>query len=175
MSFTEAVRAGFRNWSVINARASRSEYWWWALFLFLGSTGIALLVGVFAAGTRSSGYGGAAVISLLFLLAAVIVVVPTLTVGIRRLHDTGRSAWWLLLGLVPYVGAFILLVFYCLDGTQGPNAWGDRPGGTVPGSRHPGVPLIGVAEELKKLDELRTAGTISDQEFARQRARLLPE
>jgi hypothetical protein len=112
---------------------------------------------------------------LVLLVASLVIFVPSLTLTIRRLHDTGRSGWWLLIALIPYLGGLILLVFMCLDGTPGPNNWGDRPGGNLPGHRPSGAPLIGVADELHKLEGLRAAGTISDEEFARQRGRLLPE
>ena len=53
--------------------------------------------------------------------------IPSLAVAIRRLHDTDRSGWWLLIGLVPIVGAFILLYFYVIEGTRGPNRFGPDP------------------------------------------------
>jgi uncharacterized membrane protein YhaH (DUF805 family) len=55
--------------------------------------------------------------------------VPSLAVAFRRLHDTGRSAWWILIALVPFVGAIVLLVFTCLDSTPGPNQFGQNPKG----------------------------------------------
>ena len=174
MSFTEAVRAGFRNWNRLDGRASRSEYWWWALFLLLAGLGPVFVFAILAAALP---YDSAVLLSgllgLLLLAFFVVTIVPSFTVAVRRLHDTDRSGWWLLIGLLPYLGGFILLIFYILDGTAGPNRYGDRPGGNVPGA--PAHPLIGVADELRKLEELRAAGTISDAEFARQRARLLPE
>jgi uncharacterized membrane protein YhaH (DUF805 family) len=60
----------------------------------------------------------------LFYLA---ILLPGLGVSIRRLHDTGRSGWWLLIGLVPFVGGITLLVFTCLDSAPGANAYGPNP------------------------------------------------
>jgi uncharacterized membrane protein YhaH (DUF805 family) len=174
MSFTDAVRAGFHNWNIVNGRASRSEYWWWALFLFLGSLGATFVLAAIAGGTRSAGAGAIGIAGVVLVVAYLIVLVPSITLTVRRLHDTGRSGWWLLISLIPYLGGLILLVFMCLDGTPGPNSWGNRPGGNVPGHTAPGAPLIGVADELHKLEALRVAGTISDEEFARQRQKLLP-
>ena len=175
MSFADAVRAGFHNWNVVNSRASRSEYWWWALFLFLGSLGATFILVGFAGATRSAGVGGVGIAALVLGVAYLIIFVPSFTLTVRRLHDTGRSGWWILISLIPYLGGLILLIFMCLDGTPGPNAWGNRPGGNVPGHSAAGAPLIGVADELHKLEALRAAGTISEEEFARQRRKLLPE
>jgi uncharacterized membrane protein YhaH (DUF805 family) len=175
MSFVDAVRSGFQKWNTFAGRSSRSEYWWWALFTFLTVLGVAVVGGVAAAATGGSGSsGGQAAFTLLALIWFLVIVLPTLSVSARRLHDTNRSAWWLLVNLVPYVGSIILLVIYCLDGSPGPNRFGPRPGGNLATYRGD-APLIGVADELKKLDELKAAGTISQAEFDRQRARLLPE
>ncbi|MDG4768408.1 DUF805 domain-containing protein [Solwaraspora sp. WMMD406] len=54
-------------------------------------------------------------------------LLPSLAVGVRRLHDTDRSGWWLLIALIPIVGAIVLLVFFVLDGTHGPNRFGPDP------------------------------------------------
>ncbi len=170
MGFDEAVRSGFRKWNKTGGRALRSEYWWWYLFGLLSILGSAIVGEV--VGLRN-GAGGALVV-----IAVMILFVPSFTVGIRRLHDTNRSGWWLLLNFLPYVGSFVLFAFSCLNGSPGPNRFGERPGGNLPTYR-PEAPmikeasLIGVADELRKLDELRTAGTISTAEFDRQRARLL--
>jgi uncharacterized membrane protein YhaH (DUF805 family) len=75
-----------------------------------------------------SGIGGIGLILLgIFALA---ILIPSLAVQVRRLHDTDRSGWWILLGVVPiinYIGAIVLLVFYCLEGTRGPNRFGEDP------------------------------------------------
>jgi uncharacterized membrane protein YhaH (DUF805 family) len=67
--------------------------------------------------------------SLLILALVLAFFVPGIAVGIRRLHDTGRSGWWLLISLVPLVGGIILLVFLVTDGTKGPNEYGPDPKG----------------------------------------------
>jgi len=54
-------------------------------------------------------------------------IVPSIAVAIRRLHDTNKTGWFLLLGLIPFVGAIILLVFYIMEGTNGPNEYGAAP------------------------------------------------
>lgn len=180
MGFSDAVRSGFRNWNKPQGRSSRSEYWWWVLFYVLAVIAFALIASLVAAvvaggSAARSPNAFASVLALLIVIWTVVLIAPTLAVSIRRLHDTDRSGWWLLLNFVPYVGSLILLVIYCLDGSPGPNRFGPRPGGNLATYRAQGGPLIGVADELRKLDELKAAGTISQAEFDRQRARLLPE
>jgi uncharacterized membrane protein YhaH (DUF805 family) len=132
MSFSEAVRSVFRKWNKTDGRASRSEYWWFVLFTIIAPFAFAVVLALL--GTLLGSIGGAllaGVLSIVFVVAALFVIIPTLTVSIRRLHDTNRSGWWLLLNLIP-VGSLILLIFYVLDGTHGPNNYGDRPGGNQP-------------------------------------------
>lgn len=129
MGFQEAVRSGFRRWSETSGRSSRSEYWWWILFNILLLFGAALVFGVIGAASRTVAQLGA----LAFAVAFLVLIIPTFTLSIRRLHDTNRSGWWLLVNLIPYLGSFILLILYCIDGTPGPNRFGDRPGGNLSG------------------------------------------
>jgi len=93
MTFGESIRTCFSKYAVFDGRASQSEFWWWFLFTFLASA---------AAGIVSQPLAG------LFSLG---VLLPSLAVGARRLHDTDRSGWFLLLWFVPIVGWIILLVF----------------------------------------------------------------
>lgn len=119
MSFGEAVRAGFRNWSDFGGRASRTEYWLWTLAMI----GIYLLLTVVVAAADSS------ILALALVAWVVIVFIPTLSIFVRRLHDVGRSGWWWLIGIIPF-GSFVLLVFTFLDSTPGPNRWGPPPRGS---------------------------------------------
>ena len=73
-------------------------------------------------GAGASFHGG--VLTIVFWLAT---LVPSIAVGVRRLHDTDRSGWWLLIGLIPLAGAIVLLVFNLLEGTRGPNRFGPDP------------------------------------------------
>ncbi len=84
MSFGEAIKSGFRNYVTFSGRATRSEYWYWTLFMVLGSVGAFIL---------DSGLGTFGMLGGLFALA---MFLPANAVSVRRLHDTGRSAWWLL-------------------------------------------------------------------------------
>jgi uncharacterized membrane protein YhaH (DUF805 family) len=110
-----------KKYAVFNGRSRRAEYWFFLLFNIIISVVLSLLDA--ALGT-SSGEGGAGVLSGVYSLA---VLIPGIAVSIRRLHDTDRSGWWLLLAFVPCVGGIILLVFMAQEGTQGPNQYGENP------------------------------------------------
>ena len=71
-------------------------------------------------------------LGLLSGLYSLAVLLPSIAVAVRRLHDTDRSGWWFLIGFVPIVGGIILLVFYVLEGTRGPNRFGPDPKTTTP-------------------------------------------
>lgn len=99
MNFQESIKVCFSKYADFTGAASRSEYWWFALATFLGSA---------AASTINQTLGA------LFSLA---VLLPSLAAAARRLHDTGRTAWWLLIGLVPLVGLIVLIVLLAQPGT----------------------------------------------------------
>ncbi|WP_319462380.1 DUF805 domain-containing protein [Micromonospora sp. RTP1Z1] len=123
MSFTAAIRSVLTQYVGFTGRARRSEYWWFALFTVLVGLAAAILDGVLGT-TLGSGRGSTGVIGIIVNLA---LLLPTLAVAMRRLHDTDRSGWWLLIGLVPIVGAIVLLVFFVLDSTPGTNRFGANP------------------------------------------------
>ncbi|SRR6056297_14816 len=120
MGFQDAVRSCFQKYIVITGRAPRSEYWWWVLFVILGSLAAGLLDSLLF----GSGENAANVLEPLFGLA---VFLPSICVGGRRLHDRDMSAWWLLLMLIPLIGQLVLLVIYLFPGTPGPNRFGPDP------------------------------------------------
>ena len=111
-----------KKYAVFEGRARRREYWFFALFVVLISVVLTIIDAMI--GTMTS--QGAGVLSGLFCLA---VLIPSLAVGARRLHDTGRSGWWLLIGLIPFIGAIVLIVFFLLDSQPGTNAYGPNPKG----------------------------------------------
>lgn len=116
MDFQTAVRTCFQKYATISGRARRSEYWWFALFLLIGNGALSLVDTIL--------FGDANVLSVLFSLAT---VVPSICAGGRRLHDTGRSAWWLLLGFIPLIGFLVLLWWFIQKGTDGSNEYGPDP------------------------------------------------
>lgn len=102
-----------------NGRARRTEYWMFTLISVIISVVLAILDSVLD--TSPGGFG------LLQGLYGLAVLLPSLAVGARRLHDTGRSAWWLLIGLIPLIGAIVLIVYFVFEGDRGPNAYGSDP------------------------------------------------
>jgi uncharacterized membrane protein YhaH (DUF805 family) len=115
MSFADAVRTCLTaQYATFSGRARRSEFWWFVLFVAI--TEIALFV-----------VGAAIKFPLLGALAALGLVVPHLAVTVRRLHDTGKSGFMILLGILPLVGAIILLIFYVTDSTPAGDRYGPSP------------------------------------------------
>jgi uncharacterized membrane protein YhaH (DUF805 family) len=102
-TFAQAVQRFFSRYALFRGRASRSEFWWWTLASFIIE---AVLRGLQEA---SSAFG---VLGLLYALA---VIVPQFALAARRLHDTNRSGWWQLLGLIPIVGWIILIVWFASE------------------------------------------------------------
>jgi uncharacterized membrane protein YhaH (DUF805 family) len=104
-----------KKWSDFSARATRTEYWMFFLFNII----IAIVLGVIDTIIGSPG-----IIGLIFALA---LLIPGIAVAVRRLHDTDRSGWWLLIGFVPLIGGIVLLVFLVLDSTPSENKYGANP------------------------------------------------
>ncbi|MBS45957.1 MAG: DUF805 domain-containing protein [Nocardioides sp.] len=115
MSFTDAVSSVLKNATNFPGRARRSEYWYFFLAVILAE----IVIGIVYAVSDTLGI-------VLYVVLVLAIIVPTLALSIRRLHDTDRTGWWLLIGLVPF-GGLVLLVFYVLDGTPGPNKYGPSP------------------------------------------------
>lgn len=102
MTFQESIKVCFAKYADFTGRAIRSEYWWFALFTLLVSLVLSRVISEALAG--------------LFNLA---VLLPSLAVGARRLHDTGRTGWWQLLLFIPVIGWIVLLVFFAQDSRPG--------------------------------------------------------
>ncbi|PHZ85670.1 DUF805 domain-containing protein [Paremcibacter congregatus] len=115
MEFSEAVKSVFSKFATFSGRAARSEYWYFQLFIFLVQIAITILTMVVP------------FLALLSLIFALITILPGLAVSVRRLHDKNKSGWWLLLCFIPLVGAIILLIWFAMAGTEGPNEYGDDP------------------------------------------------
>lgn len=122
MTFQTAVRTCLSKYVDFQGRARRPEYWWFILFVVLGSLVLGTLDAMIFGTTETGDQIG--ILSAIFSLA---VVLPSLAVAIRRLHDTDRSGWWILLGLIPVVGFLVLLYFYVQKGTEGDNRFGPEP------------------------------------------------
>tara|TARA_Y100001958_G_scaffold154226_2_gene142860 strand:- start:168 stop:542 length:375 start_codon:yes stop_codon:yes gene_type:complete len=112
MTFNESVTTCLKKYFVFEGRASRSEYWWFQLIVtpsYLISTIIENEIGYF------------------FLGILIFAFIPAISAGVRRLHDTNRSGFFLLISFIPIIGSFILLFFLIPEGTKGKNRFGPDP------------------------------------------------
>lgn len=112
-----------KKYAVFSGRARRAEYWWFALFNLLASIALGIVDGLTGMFNPEAGIG------LLGGLYTLAVLLPSLAVLVRRLHDTNRSGWWVLIALIPLIGAIVLLVFVLLDSQSGENQYGPNPKG----------------------------------------------
>jgi len=110
-----------KKYAVFDGRARRKEYWYFVLF----GTLVSIVIAIVDAATGS--FSADAGIGILGSIYALAVLIPTIAVGVRRLHDTNRSGWWLLLALIPLVGTIVLLVFLATDGDPEENQYGPNP------------------------------------------------
>ncbi|NUS39342.1 MAG: DUF805 domain-containing protein [Lysobacter sp.] len=110
-----------KNYVNFSGRARRKEYWMFFLINVLIGFGLGIVDGML--GLRH----GAGAIGTLGLLYNLFILLPSIAVGTRRLHDTGRSGWWQLIALVPILGVIVLIVWYASEGESGSNAYGDDP------------------------------------------------
>jgi len=126
MSFGEALKSFWANYTNFKGRARRSEYWFVQLFLVVVNLAAAVIDLALMDGDvdRFIANGGGGIVGLVLILATII---PALAVLIRRLHDTGRIGWWALIGLVPIAGAIVLLVFTVEDSSPKVNMYGPSP------------------------------------------------
>lgn len=113
---------GFKKYADFSGRSRRKEYWYFYLFNIIASFVLGFLDGMLF-DAETIGF-----LSGLYMLVALI---PGVAVTIRRLHDTGRSGWWLLINFIPFIGSIIFLVFMLSDSTAGTNQYGPNPKETV--------------------------------------------
>ena len=104
LEFMEACKMYWKRYAEFEGRSRRSEYWWAYLMTFI----LGIIPGV-------------------NYIAWLACIIPSLAIGVRRLHDIGKSGWNLLLGLIPLAGAIILIIWFCQDGQVGPNEYGEDP------------------------------------------------
>ncbi|MCP5086017.1 MAG: DUF805 domain-containing protein [Rhodobacteraceae bacterium] len=116
MDFSSAIKSGFANYVNWNGQASRSEFWYWVLFVIIVSIVTRIIDAVLGTGD----------IGLLNPLWALATLLPGIFVAVRRLHDTDRSGWWYLLVLT-VIGALLLLYWFILKGSDGDNSFGADP------------------------------------------------
>jgi uncharacterized membrane protein YhaH (DUF805 family) len=110
-----------RKYAVFEGRARRKEYWFFLLFTIIVTLILSFIDEMLGIFDTETGVG------LLSGIYSIGVVIPCIAVGIRRLHDTGRSGWWLLITLIPVIGGLVLLVFTVLESQPGDNEYGPNP------------------------------------------------
>jgi len=116
-----------KHYADFSGRARRKEYWYFILINFLINMGIAFASGLIGGVSQDpSMASGMIILPLLYNLA---VFIPSMAVGVRRLHDTNRSGWWLLISMIPLVGAIVLIIFFVEDSQPGSNEYGPNPKG----------------------------------------------
>jgi uncharacterized membrane protein YhaH (DUF805 family) len=109
-----------RKYAVFSGRARRQEYW----MFVLSNVIIVVFLGIIDGMADSDSEGSRSTLTTLYVLATLI---PFLAVGVRRLHDTGRSGWWMLIGVIPIIGAIVLLIFMIQDSQLMDNQYGPNP------------------------------------------------
>jgi uncharacterized membrane protein YhaH (DUF805 family) len=119
MPFQAAVRECLTRYADFNGRARRSEYWWFVVFVAVVTT-VANVVDAII-GTQFGRTG------LVEVLATLALLLPSLAVGVRRLHDVGRPGWWVLLILIPVLGGLILVVAFFIRDSEPDNEYGPSP------------------------------------------------
>jgi uncharacterized membrane protein YhaH (DUF805 family) len=133
-------RESLRNYAIFEGRSRRREYW---TFVICNSIAIAALTVVDRVIGTWHAHAQVGLLSGVFALA---MIVPSIAVGVRRLHDTGRRGWWFLVVLVPLVGWITMIVFACQDSQPGANRYGPNPKGVL----GPGTPSPIVRRDLSR-------------------------
>jgi uncharacterized membrane protein YhaH (DUF805 family) len=110
-----------KKYAVFSGRARRKEYWFFVLFNVIFSFVLGFIDGMMGNVHMESGMG------LLGGVYSLLLLIPGIAVSVRRLHDTNRTGWWVLLGLIPIIGALVLLIFMIQDSTPGENNYGQNP------------------------------------------------
>ncbi len=114
MTFQQSIRTCLNKYIDVEGRAARSEYWWFILFNIIAiivASGIDMVIGL----------------PIFYFVVSLGLLAPSITVGVRRLHDKDKSGWWILIWFVPLVGWLIMIVWYVQKGTDGPNRFGPDP------------------------------------------------
>jgi uncharacterized membrane protein YhaH (DUF805 family) len=112
-----------KKYTVFSGRAARKEYWMFALWNFIIAVALTAVSATIVLLAKNS------LVGFVVDLYALAVLLPNLGVFIRRMHDTGRTGWWIFIGLIPIIGAIVLLVFLVQDSKPGDNQYGPNPKG----------------------------------------------
>lgn len=129
MGLSEAVKSVFSKYATFQGRASRSEYWYFYLFNILLEIGLLIVGFILGAilGDSAGAFAGMDCAYVLLCIYGLIILIPNISVFVRRMHDIGRSGWWYWIAFVPIVGAIVLLVFLLTGSDRGDNQYGPEP------------------------------------------------
>ena len=145
-----------KNYATFSGRATRSEYWYFILF----SSIVVVILSIIDTIINTGG-----MFSWIYTLA---VLLPSLAVGARRLHDINKSGWWQLIMAIPLIGYIVLLVFYCIDSKED-NKYGMNPKQSNNSNNLGNDTLF----QLEKLSELKDKGIITQEEFETKKKQIL--
>ena len=126
MNFQNAVKSGFSNYANFRGRAQRSEFWYWVLFFWLSVAVAEVLDAALFPGVSGSNNPGLELYVLPLNLVGYALLIPSISVFVRRLHDIDRKGWWWLITFIPF-GGLVMLVWLCSKGSQGVNRFGVGP------------------------------------------------
>ncbi len=132
MNFMTAVKTCFSKYVTFSGRAQRSEFWWFTLFYYVGFIVLSILSPMLVSivGTTLDGLVDPIRLSTLIMLASLFMLaafLPSISVMVRRLHDTDRSGWWYWIVMVPIIGPILLIVWWASKGSDGGNRFGADP------------------------------------------------
>ena len=123
VGFFKAIKICLSKYFDFKGRARRSEYWYFFLFIILGSVLLAFIEGLYSGLTGQFNVDESIFANIFYLF----IVIPSLAVSVRRLHDIGRTGWWVLISFIPIAGSIILLIWHCIDGEKDTNIYGLSP------------------------------------------------
>lgn len=122
MGFGEAISYGFQNITNFSGRSTRSSFWWWILFVWIIDVILSFIVNAVGLNSDSGGFSTVA-----GLIIYVVFALATVAAGVRRLHDTGKSGWLMLLYFLCCIGPIILIIFWVQPSQPGDNQYGPQP------------------------------------------------
>lgn len=126
----EWVLLPLKRYADFSGRSRRREYWSFTLGVTIVAVLLVIASVVLGGGLAAIGADGGVLggpLGILLLLFGLALFVPSIAVQVRRFHDQDKSGWFVLLNLIPYIGGLVVLVFMLLEGTRGPNRFGEDP------------------------------------------------
>ncbi len=166
---------GSKKYATFSGRATRAEFWYFMLFNIIVTIILSFVDEIFGTTFPES------ILGLFGTIYTLIALLPSWALAVRRLHDINKSGWWILLSLIPIIGGFILLIFYCID-SKGNNEYGINKKGNTPSfeneheiNKNGNTPSFNSdsISELEKLSELKDKGIITQEEFDNKKRQIL--